>query len=477
MAAAVALLVAAAIVGTAEAVDFASYMTCTDCVDAGFGWCPIRRTCGGFANTECGEGTNYVRPEYGASLLKEERKQKKGKKRADSELPDVEKVAGLESFTRTVAKGDGLWAVLFCAEWSDACKATRPEFEKAAKALRGVVRFAEVDAEADTDLAAEYGVTVFPTVLTFVSEKDTATGLKSASAPYAGGRTAAALVAHVKTALGNLLTERVGAAHAGSFKVAADPAAEATEQARIAADAAAAKAALQKAEAAAAAAKKQADEAAAAAAAAAKAAAADADAASAQAESGKKKKKKKGKKNKKKKAAFRPGTGEFVEPVTGGAAEVEALAKASAGHAVFVHVYDVKSEACSAAGEAFDAAASALRGMVWVSGLMFDSGINVIFFFWGGGKGRGSLVSTFFFDVWVLCLLLSDRYSTITTTSTPCNSAGYLPCHRWRQEHRPSLRHVRGQRVLPHCHGDHPSGGPERRVLQELRFGLHRRDG
>eukprot|EP00754_Rhynchopus_humris_P010635 Rhum_TRINITY_DN14164_c5_g2::Rhum_TRINITY_DN14164_c5_g2_i1::g.69041::m.69041/K09584/PDIA6, TXNDC7; protein disulfide-isomerase A6 len=265
MAGAAALLVGAAIVGTAEAVDFASYMTCTDCIDAGFGWCPIRRTCGGFANQECGEGSNYVRPEYGAQLLKEEKKAKKGKKRADSELPDVEKVEGLEAFTRTVAKGDGLWAVLFCAEWSDDCKATRPEFEKAAKALRGVVRFAEVDAEADTDLAAEYGVSVFPTVLTFVSEKDAATGLKGANAPYAGARTAAALVGHVKAAVGGLLAERVGAAHADAFKVAADPATEAAEQAR-AAEAAAAAA---KAEAAAAAAKKEADEAAAAAAAAA----------------------------------------------------------------------------------------------------------------------------------------------------------------------------------------------------------------
>eukprot|EP00499_Haloplacidia_sp_CaronLabIsolate_P007005 CAMPEP_0196779682 /NCGR_PEP_ID=MMETSP1104-20130614/6526_1 /TAXON_ID=33652 /ORGANISM="Cafeteria sp., Strain Caron Lab Isolate" /LENGTH=366 /DNA_ID=CAMNT_0042149865 /DNA_START=1 /DNA_END=1101 /DNA_ORIENTATION=- len=32
---------------------FAKLKTCQECIDAGYGWCPIRRHCGGFANKKC----------------------------------------------------------------------------------------------------------------------------------------------------------------------------------------------------------------------------------------------------------------------------------------------------------------------------------------------------------------------------------------------------------------------------------------
>lgn len=32
---------------------FASIESCKECLDAGYGWCPIRRRCGGFANKKC----------------------------------------------------------------------------------------------------------------------------------------------------------------------------------------------------------------------------------------------------------------------------------------------------------------------------------------------------------------------------------------------------------------------------------------
>ncbi len=38
---------------------FAKLRTCTVCIAAGYGWCPIQRKCGGFANRECGEGERY----------------------------------------------------------------------------------------------------------------------------------------------------------------------------------------------------------------------------------------------------------------------------------------------------------------------------------------------------------------------------------------------------------------------------------
>ena len=39
---------------------FAKLRTCQACVAAGYGWCPNRRKCGGFATEGCGEGERYV---------------------------------------------------------------------------------------------------------------------------------------------------------------------------------------------------------------------------------------------------------------------------------------------------------------------------------------------------------------------------------------------------------------------------------
>lgn len=39
--------------GTDMRAEFAKYRDCQSCVGAGWGWCPIRRMCGGFANKHC----------------------------------------------------------------------------------------------------------------------------------------------------------------------------------------------------------------------------------------------------------------------------------------------------------------------------------------------------------------------------------------------------------------------------------------
>ena len=46
--------------GRDMASTFAKLKTCGDCIGAGYGWCPMQRKCGGFANKECGIGPNYV---------------------------------------------------------------------------------------------------------------------------------------------------------------------------------------------------------------------------------------------------------------------------------------------------------------------------------------------------------------------------------------------------------------------------------
>ncbi len=46
--------------GNDMSATFAKYKTCTACTQAGWGWCPHKRKCGGFANKECGVGERYV---------------------------------------------------------------------------------------------------------------------------------------------------------------------------------------------------------------------------------------------------------------------------------------------------------------------------------------------------------------------------------------------------------------------------------
>lgn len=53
--------------GTDMSSYFKTLKTCTACIGAGYGWCPVRRMCGGFANKECGIGPNYVVEGYKAS--------------------------------------------------------------------------------------------------------------------------------------------------------------------------------------------------------------------------------------------------------------------------------------------------------------------------------------------------------------------------------------------------------------------------
>ena len=54
--------------GTDMRAMFAKLRDCTSCVGAGYGWCPMQRKCGGFANQQCGVGPNYVAADAAPSL-------------------------------------------------------------------------------------------------------------------------------------------------------------------------------------------------------------------------------------------------------------------------------------------------------------------------------------------------------------------------------------------------------------------------
>ncbi|MDR6538124.1 thioredoxin family protein [Variovorax soli] len=62
------------------------------------------------------------------------------------------------------APGDALWVVCLCAEWCGACREYRPLFEQVARA-HPHLRFAWVDIEDHAELADDFDVETFPTLL------------------------------------------------------------------------------------------------------------------------------------------------------------------------------------------------------------------------------------------------------------------------------------------------------------------------
>ena len=63
-----------------------------------------------------------------------------------------------------VPADDPLWVVCLCAEWCGACREYRPLFEQVARA-HPQFRFAWVDIEDHADLADDFDVETFPTML------------------------------------------------------------------------------------------------------------------------------------------------------------------------------------------------------------------------------------------------------------------------------------------------------------------------
>ena len=59
---------------------------------------------------------------------------------------------------------DALWVVCLCAEWCGACREYRPLFEQVAQA-HPALRFAWVDIEDHAELADDFDVETFPTIL------------------------------------------------------------------------------------------------------------------------------------------------------------------------------------------------------------------------------------------------------------------------------------------------------------------------
>ncbi|KAG1663666.1 Protein disulfide-isomerase A6 [Nymphon striatum] len=106
------------------------------------------------------------------------------------------------NFDSQVLNSDDLWIIEFYAPWCGHCKSLAPEYKKAAKALKGIVKIASVDCDQHRDIGGRFGVRGFPTIKVFSSNKNS-------PADYSGPRTADGIIDNAMTGLRNLAKERL----------------------------------------------------------------------------------------------------------------------------------------------------------------------------------------------------------------------------------------------------------------------------
>ena len=76
------------------------------------------------------------------------------------------------NFEKEVVQSKDIWLVLFYAPWCGHCKAFSPEYEKAAKALKGIFKIGAIDADKERSIGGKYNIQGFPTVKFFGIHKD-----------------------------------------------------------------------------------------------------------------------------------------------------------------------------------------------------------------------------------------------------------------------------------------------------------------
>ena len=64
------------------------------------------------------------------------------------------------NFESRVVDSEGVWVVEFYAPWCGHCKSFAPEYQKAAKALKGIIGVGAVDCDQHKSLCGQYGVQV-----------------------------------------------------------------------------------------------------------------------------------------------------------------------------------------------------------------------------------------------------------------------------------------------------------------------------
>ena len=75
------------------------------------------------------------------------------------------------NFQSKVVDSEDLWMVEFYAPWCGHCKSLAPSWEKAAKALKGVVRVGAIDVDSEKSIGGQFGIQGFPSIKFFGANK------------------------------------------------------------------------------------------------------------------------------------------------------------------------------------------------------------------------------------------------------------------------------------------------------------------
>ncbi|KHN88358.1 putative protein disulfide-isomerase A6 [Toxocara canis] len=107
------------------------------------------------------------------------------------------------NFHNKVLNSDELWIVEFYAPWCGHCKNFAPEYKKAAKVLKGLIKVGAVDMTVHQSVGQPYNVQGFPTVKIFGANKQKPT-------EYQGARTAQGLADAGIEELRRMVSARLG---------------------------------------------------------------------------------------------------------------------------------------------------------------------------------------------------------------------------------------------------------------------------
>mmetsp|Transcript_5793 Transcript_5793/g.18430 ORF Transcript_5793/g.18430 Transcript_5793/m.18430 type:complete len:429 (+) Transcript_5793:3-1289(+) len=130
------------------------------------------------------------------------------------------------NFQRKVLDHPGVVMVEFFAPWCGHCKALKPEWEKAATALKGIVRVVAVDATVEQQLATQYGVQGYPTIKVFGADK-------AHPSDYQGAREASAIVQEAFKAARRLAKDRLSGKASGSSRKSSSGSAKGSKNAVV----------------------------------------------------------------------------------------------------------------------------------------------------------------------------------------------------------------------------------------------------
>ncbi len=79
----------------------------------------------------------------------------------------IQSIVGEDNFQSIVLQSKSPVMVDFWAQWCGPCLASAPILEELAKEYAGKMDFAKVDVDANSQLAAKYGIASIPTMLVF----------------------------------------------------------------------------------------------------------------------------------------------------------------------------------------------------------------------------------------------------------------------------------------------------------------------